>query len=63
MSYNPIIAGGGGSGITEIPKIVLELHLKHAALFRGASWWRRALLNIWIRLEAARIYRQRLHSV
>jgi hypothetical protein len=58
---NHIIAGGGDSGL-DLRKIVLELHIRHAAKFRAAPWWKRTILNTWIRLEAARIYHSRLYS-
>ena len=63
MSTCHIIAGGGNSEATEIPKIMLELPIKYAAKFRGAPLWKQILLNTWIKLEALRIYHSRLRSV
>ena len=58
---NHIIAGGGDSGL-DLRKIVLELHIQHAAKFRAAPGWKRILLHAWIRFEASRIYHSRLYS-
>ena len=62
MSTNRLIADGGDSGFVEIPKIAAELRKKYVEEIRVAPWWKRILLEIRIRREAARIYRQRLYS-
>ena len=62
MSTTHIIAGGGDSEIVEIPKIAAGLRKKYAAEILGAPWWRKVILELRIRREAARIYRHRLYS-
>ena len=62
MSTSHIIAGGGDSGIVEIPKIAAELRKKYAEEIRVAPWWKRWLIVLRIQREASRIYRHRLYS-
>jgi hypothetical protein len=46
----------------EIPKIAAELRKKYAKEIRVAPWWKRVILELRIRREAARIFRHRLYS-